>query len=122
MCKFAHNPPYLGKGREKMKEPMKIDLNYIKRTFKEMNNEKGILGTQLINEVAFMKRTLKSLKDEIKNKGPVTKMSQGSYEIERANPAISQYNTMVKNYNTVIKQLIDILPKNDSQEDGFDDF
>lgn len=107
-----------------MTKILKIDLNIVKRTFKEMNNDKGILGHQLIDELIFMKKTLKKLKKEINSSTVITKMCQGNYDIERANPAISQYNTMVKNYNSTIKQIIEILPSENLNpgDDGFDDF
>jgi len=49
-------------------------------------------------------------------------MCQGSYDIERANPALNQYNSLIKNYNSTIKQIHDILPKeNSNNEDEFDE-
>ena len=48
-------------------------------------------------------------------------MCQGKYNIDRANPALSQYNMMIKNYQSCIKSIADLLPKEDnSNEDDFD--
>ena len=48
-------------------------------------------------------------------------MCQGKYDIERANPSLSSYNTMIKNYTTTSKQLFELLPKEDTTIDDFDE-
>ena len=45
-------------------------------------------------------------------------MCQGSYSINRANPALQAYNTMIKNYTSSIKQLVDMLPDGSKQVEG----
>ena len=51
-------------------------------------------------------------------------MCQGSYDIDRENPALKSYNTTIKNYTSVIKQLNDMLPVEDNnpKDDGFEKF
>jgi len=94
----------------------------LKETFNEMDNEKSVLGLNLIKEAEYMKKTLKNLKSEIDSKGLVVEMDQGKYFIERANPALSPYNTMVKNYQSIIKQINDLLPETSyNDEDKFDE-
>lgn len=98
-----------------------INFKMLKKTFNEMDNDKGMLGLSLVAELEFMKKTLKKLKQEIA-KGVVTEMSQGKYSIERANPALVQYNAMIKNYQSTTKQINDLLPKNNIDDfDNFDD-
>lgn len=105
-----------------MKKTNEFDLKSLKQTFEKMDSDKGKLGLTLLDEVEFMKQTLDHLKENIKEYGVVTDMCQGSYSIERANPALNQYNSLIKNYNSTIKQINDILPKeNSSNEDGFDE-
>lgn len=105
-----------------MKKIEKIDLKSVKITLENMDSDKGKLGLSLLDEAEFMKYTLEELKKNIAEKGVVTKMCQGSYDIERANPALNQYNSLIKNYNSTIKQVYDILPKEDlASEDGFDE-
>lgn len=105
-----------------MTKEVKIDLKSLKRTFNEMDSDKGKLGLTLLEEAEFMKTTLDELKKNIKDKGVVTQMCQGSYSIERANPALNQYNSLIKNYNSTIKQIADILPKEESlNDDNFDE-
>lgn len=98
-----------------------IDLKSVKETLIEMDSDKSKLGLSLLDEAEFMKATLDELKNKIKENGVVTEMCQGSYNIERANPALNQYNSLIKNYNSIIKQIYDILPKENMPiEDNFD--
>ena len=99
-----------------------IDINSIKDTFQDMGTDKSKLGLALIEEAKFMKTTLTKLKKKIKNDGVVTNMCQGKYDIERANPALSQYNMLIKNYQSCINNIVNLLPKDEySAEDNFDD-
>ncbi len=101
-----------------------INLKSVKTAFKEMDTEKGKLGLSLLEEAEFMKTTLEELKQNINENGVVTKMCQGEYYIDRANPSLSQYNSLVKNYNSTIKQISDLLEISPSggKEDEFDAF
>ena len=105
-----------------MKKVDKVNLKDIEKTFKIMEPDKSKLGMALINEAVFMQNTLDELKQKIKENGVVTSMCQGSYSIDRANPALNQYNSLIKNYQSCIKQIFELLPKEDlSNEDKFDD-
>ena len=105
-----------------MAKSNKIDLKSLRNTFEEMDSDKGKLGISLLEEAEFMKKTLKELKKNIHDNGVVTEMCQGSYNIERANPALNQYNSLIKNYNSIIKQISEILPKEKSLvDDNFDE-
>lgn len=99
-----------------------INFKKLKKTFNEMDDDKGMLGLSLVAELEFMKDTLKKLKSEITEGGVVTNMPQGNYSIDRANPALVQYNAMIKNYQSTVKQINDLLPKKNIDDfDGFDD-
>ena len=87
-----------------------------------MGTDKAKLGLSLIEEAEFMKKTLVQLKKKIKAEGVVTSMCQGKYDIDRANPALSQYNMLIKNYQSCINNVANLLPKDDVvNEDTFDD-
>ena len=103
---------------------MKKTLSELETTFKNMDNDKGKVGLDLLIEAQFMKKTLERLRDEIDNHDLVVEMQQGSYSIDRSNPAINTYNTTITNYNKIIKQLIDLLPADNpkNKSDGFDEF
>lgn len=100
----------------------KVDLISIKATIETLENDKKVLCMSLLNEIIFMQTTLDDLKKQVDEKGVVTKMCQGKYDIERANPALNQYNTLIKNYSSCIKQLNELLPKATEGTDNFDDF
>lgn len=99
-----------------------IDLKSIKTTIDTLENDKKVLCNSLLNELIFMQSTLDDLKKQITEHGVVTKMCQGKYDIDRANPALNQYNTMIKNYSSNIKQLNELLPKEVENNDNFDSY
>ena len=114
---FVSNPPILTKGCEKVKKIEEIDLNSLKETIDLLDNDHKILCGKILDELMFMKTTLDDLKKAIQEKGVVTRMCQGKYDIERSNPALNQYNTMIKNYTGCIKQLNELLPKETTASD-----
>lgn len=99
-----------------------FDLKSLKTTIDTMENDRKVLCTSILNELIFMKVTLDDLKKQIEEHGVVTKMCQGKYDIDRANPALNQYNTLMKNYSGCIKQLNELLPKEIEKNDNFDEF
>ena len=102
-----------------MKKIEEVDYNSIEMTINNMTNDKKELCISLLNEIKFMYQTLNDLKMKVSEMGVITKMCQGKYDIERANPALNQYNTLVKNYSSCIKQLNDLLPDEESTINEF---
>ena len=52
-------------------------------------------------------------------------MCQGSYSINRSNPALKTYNTTIANYQKLMKQLVELLPTDKEVKpvgDGFENF
>lgn len=101
---------------------MKKDLKMLEKTFESMNNDRGKLGLNLLNEATFLSDTLEKLKKIIKKEELVEDMSQGTYSIRRANPALSSYNTSIKNYQSLIKQINELLPTEVIVDDEFEKF
>lgn len=100
-----------------------IDLISIKGTIDTLDNDKKVMCMSLLDEIIFMKQTLIDLKKQVSDNGVVTKMCQGKYDIDRANPALNQYNTLIKNYTNCIKQLNDLLPKDiEVNNSSFEEF
>ena len=95
------------------------DLNKLNDIFSQNGN---ILALSLLDKAKFMETTLQQLQEKVTEGGVVTKMCQGKYDIDRANPALQAYNVTIKNYTSVIKQLNDMLPKTDNRVDDFDSF
>lgn len=100
------------------------DIKELRNTFEKLDNDKSKLALSLLDKAQFMEKTLSKLQQKVNDDGVVTTMSQGSYEIERENPALKSYNTTIKNYTSVIKQLNDMLPskENPNKDDGFEGF
>ena len=100
-----------------------VDLKALREIFQENDTAKSKLALSLLDKAEFMEETLKILQEKVKQDGVVTSMCQGSYEIDRENPALRSYNTTIKNYTSVIKQLNDMLPAQENpKDDGFESF
>lgn len=101
-----------------------LDLGELREIYEKLDNGKSKLALSLLDKAEFMEDTLLKLQKKIKDDGVVTSMCQGSYDIDRENPALRSYNTTIKNYTSVIKQLNEMLPKEteNPKDDGFDDF
>ncbi len=93
-----------------------VDLKKLNDTFTDMNNEKGVLGLALLDEINFQKETLTKMRKDIEESSLVAEYS--SYK--RSNPIIAGYNAMIKNYSQLIRQCIDLLPDNTYDDDEFD--
>lgn len=111
------------------KKLAEADLTRIEEALKKMNNEKGDVGLSLLEEISFMKQTLKKMRKEIAESSLTAEYS--SYK--RSNPIIAGYNAMINNYSKLTRQLADLLPKEASDlksledilkedYDDFDDF
>ena len=106
-----------------MAKSKKTDINKLKVVFEHNNDNTSKLALSLLDKAEFLEETLQKLQEKVKQDGVVTTMCQGSYDIDRENPALKSYNTTIKNYTSVIKQLNDMLPVNqDSKDDEFDKF
>lgn len=90
----------------------------------DLSQEKMDIAEGLIDEVAFMRATLKDLKDDINANGAIDEMPQGDYSILRESPSVKTYNTMVQRYNGIYKELFSLLPKDVvvNDDDEFDKF
>lgn len=102
--------------------PKKVNLKSLRSMFETVNDNKSKLGLSLLDKVEFMEETLQKLQDRIQEQGVVTKMCQGSYNIDRANPALQAYNVTIKNYTSAIKQIADLLPDDYKKSEGEDIF
>lgn len=100
------------------------NIDELKNVFTELNDNRSKLALSLLDKAEFLEQTLQNLKSEVIKFGVITTMCQGTYEIDRENPALKAYNVTVKNYTSVIKQLNDMLPAENaaSKDDGFEDF
>lgn len=94
----------------KKKDLANINFEELRATFEKRTDDKSKIALDLLARAEFMRTTLVNLENEVIKNGVVTEMSQGSYSIDRENPALRSYNTTIKNYTTVIKNIVDLLP------------
>jgi len=100
----------------------KTELKEIRKLFEAEDTSKNKLGLSLVDKAIFMEETLGKLQAKIEENGVVTEMCQGTYTIERENPALKSYTSLIKNYNSIIKQIYDLLPSEEPKTDEFEDF
>ena len=91
-------------------DKIKTERDRLKKILQDVPAQQRELCERLIDRAAFMLVTLLDYEQIITEEGIIVSMPQGTYSIERENPAAKGYNTMVKNYQGVIKQLTDLLP------------
>ena len=95
-----------------------VNLKRVRDAFTEMNNEKGLLGLALLDEIDFQKETLAKMRKNIESES-ITSEYNG---YQRSNPIIAGYNAMINNYSKLVRQAVELLPKETEIEDNFDDF
>lgn len=106
-----------------MAKKQKADIKELRAVFEKSNDNTSKLALSLLDKAEFMEDTLQKLQQRVKDDGVVTTMCQGSYDIDRENPALKSYNATIKNYTAVIKQINDMLPAdNNPKDDGFEGF
>ena len=87
----------------------------------EEKRKKTIEG--LIQRAAFLRITLEELEEDINIYGVTEWFSQGDQEpYQRERPSARVYNTMSTSYQKITKQLTDLLPKEEPQQPGGDEF
>jgi hypothetical protein len=128
---FSRTPPSQ-KGRDFLKKSeiisrdkeIKKEITRLNKIFKEVSNSKKAIALGLIHEAAFMRVTLKGLKEDINKNGVIEVMPQGEYEISVVSPEVKTYNTMIQRYTAICKELNNILPVEVPKigDDGFDEF
>jgi len=95
---------------------IKAEINRLAKIFKKIDKKHLKSAEKLIARAAFSLVLLEDMEGEIKRDGPVTKMQQGEYAIERAHPLIPQYSAVLKIYAAICKQLNDLLPEAQDME------
>ena len=87
------------------------ELKRLKQTLKNVQEDRRPIAENLFEELAFMEKTMDSLKAQVNEEGPVSMFKQGAQEFLREHPALTAYNKTLQRYNQTLKQLIDLLPK-----------
>jgi hypothetical protein len=104
---------------KKMQEEkeIKAEFNRINKIYKELPKEKIKILEGLIDEAAFMKITLKGLRNTLHEEGVTELFEQGEQKIIRRHPCMDIYTTMVNRYSIIMKQLIDLFPPEEKKEE-----
>lgn len=91
---------------------------------KNVSEERRPIAEKLFHEIVFMDRTLAKLREQVEAEGPISLFKQGKQEFLREHPALTAYNKTIQRMNQTVKQLIDLLPKADSEaaQDDLMDF
>ena len=80
---------------------IKAEINRLTKIFKKIDKKRLKSAEKLIARAAFSLLLLEDMEGEIKRDGPVTKMQQREYAIDRAHPLIPQYTAVLKVYATM---------------------
>lgn len=104
-------------------EKIKKEIRMLNKIFKDIDKNKYNAVKSLIDNTAFMSVTLEELQESINKNGVISEYQNGENQWgTKKSPEIEIYNTMIKNYSTAVKQLIDLLPKNESEKDELTEF
>lgn len=93
-------------------------INTYKKILQHIPEDKQPIAAKLIEELTFMEKTLKKLKDQIEAYGEVEEFKQGTQNFLRESPALKGYNTMVQRYSVMNRQLTDLMGKSQEAENS----
>ncbi len=96
---------------------LSLEMKRLKKILKNIPEDRRPIGESMFEELAFMDKTMDSLKARVNKDGPVDLFKQGKQEFLRESPALTAYNKTLQRFNQTMKQLIDLLPKEDIAED-----
>ena len=87
------------------------DIRQLNKIVKLVPDDRKPIAEKLVEEIAFMGKTLDELKATVEEHGAIDLFKQGSQEFLRESPALKAYNTTIQRYSLLYKQLADLLPK-----------
>jgi len=94
---------------EKNKE-IKKEIEKLKDIYSDLEGQRRKIAVETIEEIAFLKVSLRELKEIIKEEGFIDIMPQGNYEIKREAPAVQSYNKLLQKYSRLTKDIVNLLP------------
>lgn len=103
---------------------IKKKITILNKIFKNVEEDKKKLVSDLIVNICFMSVQLEDLQVEINNSGCVEKYQNGANQFgTKQSSAFQAYTALIKNYQTALRQLMAELPNSSLQNaDGFDEF
>lgn len=100
----------------KKKATVSADMRKVKRLLKDIPEDRKPIAEGLYNELVFMQNTMAALKQQVEEEGAVSMFKQGRQEFLREHPALKAYNTTIQRYSLIYKQLVDLLPKTETEQ------
>ena len=96
----------------------------INNILKKIPNEKQNEATIIADKLKYMEQKLEEVQKQIDELGVVEHFINGKQDFLRESPALASYTKLMKIYDTFYKNLINLLPKEeiDDDKDTFDDF
>src|SRR5699024_7404562 len=94
-----------------------INMKRFDNILQKLPEDKQPFAANLFEEMIFMKQAMAELKARVEEEGTIQIYEQGQTSYPRENPALTAYNKTMGRYNQTYKQLMDILPKDDSEEE-----
>ena len=102
---------------DNIEKRIKTKQNKLKRIFKDIEENKKNLVTDMIYQAAFMSVKLEDLSRFIIENGIKEGYRNGENQYGYKEAVESKtYNTLIKNYTNIIKQLCDMLPDENKEE------
>lgn len=94
-----------------------INMKRFDNILQKLPEDKQPFAANLFEEMIFMKQAMAELKARVEEEGTIQIYEQGQTSYPRENPALTAYNKTMGRYNQTYKQLMDILPKDDSEKE-----
>ena len=106
---------YSEKEKEKIKQKEQTRL---KKIFKDYSKEVNELVKPLIEKCAFLYSEILEAEAQIQKYGSIESYKNGANQWgKKKSASVEVHNIMIKNYALIVKQLIDLLPKETSNEE-----
>lgn len=120
---FEDEMPSISIYSEEEKKKIKTkEQNRLKKIFKDYPKETNELVKPLIDKCSFLYAELMDAEAQIQKFGSVEYYKNGKDQWgKKKSASVEVHNIMIKNYALIVKQLIDLLPK-ESSNDAMDEF
>lgn len=93
----------------------------IDEILKKIPSDKLNEASLVADKLRYMEDKLEEVQKQIDEKGVVEHFINGKQDFLRESPALASYNKLMKTYDTFYKNLINLVPKETSEEDTDED-
>ena len=94
-----------------------MKITKLDKILEKIPTEKQNEADLIVEELRFILETIDDLKKKIKETGSVEHFINGKQDFLRESPALASYNKLMKTYDTFYKNLINLVPKDEMNED-----